>query len=39
MGAQQTCMSFKAFKEIYGTANCKRLPEKDLQIKNAVATT
>ena len=34
-GAQQSCMPFKAFKCIHGTDNCKRLPEKDLHIKDA----
>ncbi len=32
---QQMWMPFKAFKWIYGMANCKRLPGKDLHIKDA----
>ncbi len=27
--AQRTCMQVKAFKWIFGTVNCERLPEKD----------
>jgi hypothetical protein len=33
--AQPTCMPFKVFKPIYGMVNCKRLPGKDLHIKDA----
>jgi hypothetical protein len=34
-GAQQSCMSFKAFKWIYGTAHPKNLSLKNLLIKDA----
>ena len=34
-GAQRTCMPFKAFKRIYGTAKCKKLPETNLHIRDA----
>jgi hypothetical protein len=34
-GAQRSCMPIKALKRIYGSAKLKKLPEKELHIRDA----